>query len=81
VWCLFGAIALSAALDLNGNYGVAIVGTLPQGLSTLTFPKAPLTTYLAMVLPAMGVLLVAYSGRWAWPTSLPRSMAMRWDAD
>ena len=58
---LFGAIALSAALDLNGKYGVEIVGTLPQGLPTLTFPKVPFTTYLAMVLPAMGVLLVAYS--------------------
>ena len=59
---LFGAIALSAALDLNGNYGVEIVGTLPQGLPTLAFPQGvPFTTYLAMVLPAMGVLLVAYS--------------------
>src|SRR5512137_367913 len=58
---LFGAIGLSAALDLNGNYGVEIVGTLPQGLPTLTFPQVPLTTYLAMILPAMGVLLVAYS--------------------
>ena len=52
---LFGAIGLSAALDLNGNYGVEIVGTLPQGLPTLTFPQVPLTTYLAMILPAMGV--------------------------
>jgi sulfate permease, SulP family len=58
---LFGAIALSAALDLNGKYGVEIVGTLPQGLPTLAFPKVPFTTYLAMILPAMGVLLVAYS--------------------
>lgn len=58
---LFGAIILSAALDLNGRYGVDIVGTLPQGLPTLTFPAVPLTTYLAMVLPAIGVLLVAYS--------------------
>jgi sulfate permease, SulP family len=58
---LFGAIGLSAVLDLNGNYGVEIVGTLPQGLPTLTFPQVPITTYLAMVLPAMGVLLVAYS--------------------
>ena len=58
---LFGAIALSAALDLNGNYGVEIVGTLPQGLPTLAFPQVPFTTYLAMILPAMGVLLVAYS--------------------
>jgi len=58
---LFGAIALSAALDLHGKYGVEIVGTLPQGLPSLKFPVAPFTTYLAMVLPAMGVLLVAYS--------------------
>jgi len=58
---LFAAIGLSAALDLHGNYGVEIVGTLPQGLPSLSFPRAPLTTYLAMVLPAMGVLLVAYS--------------------
>ena len=58
---LFGAIGLSAALDLHGKYGVEIVGTLPQGLPSLTFPRAPFTTYLAMMLPAMGVLLVAYS--------------------
>ena len=58
---LFGAIALSAALDLNGKYGVEIVGTLPQGLPTFAFPQVPLTTYLAMILPAIGVLLVAYS--------------------
>jgi len=58
---LFVAIGLSAALNLNGKYGVEIVGTLPQGLPSLTFPHVPFTTYLAMVLPAMGVLLVAYS--------------------
>ena len=58
---LFGAIGLSAVLDLHGKYGVEIVGTLPQGLPSLAFPQVPLTTYLAMILPAMGVLLVAYS--------------------
>jgi sulfate permease, SulP family len=58
---LFGAILLSSALDLNGKYGVEIVGTLPQGLPSLTFPRVPFTTYLAMILPAIGVLLVAYS--------------------
>jgi high affinity sulfate transporter 1 len=58
---LFGAIGLSAVLDLHGQYGVEIVGTLPQGLPSLTFPQVPFTTYLAMILPAMGVLLVAYS--------------------
>ena len=34
---LFGAIGLSAALDLDGKYGVEIVGTLPQGLPSLAF--------------------------------------------
>ncbi len=58
---LFAAIGLSTVLDPHGRYGVEIVGTLPQGLPSLTIPKVPLVTYLAMVLPAMGVLLVAYS--------------------
>ena len=38
-----------------------MVGTLPQGLPSLTFTAVPLETYLAMVLPAIGVFLVAYS--------------------
>ncbi len=58
---LFGAILLSTVLDLEGNYGVAVVGALPQGLPSFVVPAAPLTTYLAMVLPAIGVLLVAFS--------------------
>ena len=58
---LFGSIVLSAVLDLSGNYGVEVVGTLPQGLPSLTIPQVPFTTYLAMVLPAIGVLLVAFS--------------------
>jgi sulfate permease, SulP family len=58
---LFGAIILSMALDMEGKYGIEVVGTLPQGLPSLALPQVPLTTYLAMVLPAMGVLLVAYS--------------------
>jgi SulP family sulfate permease len=57
---LFGAIALSTALDLEGR-GVEVVGTLPQGLPTPAIPAVPLADYLAMVLPAIGVLLVAYS--------------------
>jgi high affinity sulfate transporter 1 len=58
---LFGYIALSALLDLNGKFGVEIVGTLPQGLPTFSFPVVSFSTYLAMLLPATGVLLVAYS--------------------
>ena len=36
---LFGAIGLSAALNLSGNYGVEVVGTLPKGLPSLTIPQ------------------------------------------
>jgi sulfate permease, SulP family len=57
---LFGAIALSSALDLGGK-GVAVVGALPQGLPTPALPVVPLADYLGMVLPAIGVLLVAFS--------------------
>jgi SulP family sulfate permease len=57
---LFGAIALSTALNLEGQ-GVAVVGKLPQGLPTPSLPVVPLEDYLAMVLPAIGVLLVAFS--------------------
>jgi high affinity sulfate transporter 1 len=58
---LFGAIALSAALDLKGNYGVAVVGTLPQGLPSLSIPDVPLSAVLGMFVTAIGVLLVAFS--------------------
>ena len=58
---LFGAILISTWLDLEGTRGVEVVGTLPEGLPSLTFTAVPLETYLAMVLPAIGVFLVAYS--------------------
>lgn len=74
---LFGAIALSAALDLPGR-GVDVVGSLPQGLPALALPTVPLADYLAMVLPAIGVLLVAYSEASGWHTSSPRSTVTRW---
>jgi sulfate permease, SulP family len=58
---LFAAIALSSALNLSQNYGVEVVGTLPQGLPSLAIPQVPIQDLLAMVLPAIGVLLVAFS--------------------
>jgi high affinity sulfate transporter 1 len=58
---LFGAIALSAALDLEGAHGVAVVGTLPQGLPTPSLPDVPLSALAGMAVTAIGVLLVAYS--------------------
>jgi SulP family sulfate permease len=58
---LFGSIAASTALGLNANYGVAIVGVLPKGLPSFTLPVVPITAYVVMLAPAIGVLLVAYS--------------------
>jgi len=58
---LFGAIAVSAALDLEGAYGVAVVGTLPQGLPSISLPDVPLSAVAGMFVTAIGVLLVAYS--------------------
>ena len=58
---LFGYIALSTVFNLNTNYDVEIVGTLPQGLPSFSIPKVPLEAILAMILPAVGVLLLAYS--------------------
>ena len=58
---LFAGIGLSTALDLSGTYGVAVVGELPSGLPSLAVPVVPLTDYLAMALPAIAVVLVAFS--------------------
>jgi high affinity sulfate transporter 1 len=58
---LFGAIIVSTVMDLSGSRGVAVVGALPQGLPSFALPAVPFDTYLAMILPAIGVLLVAYS--------------------
>jgi len=58
---LFAAISLSAALDLEGKYGVAVVGTLPQGLPTPALPDVPLSALAGMVVTAIGVVLLAYS--------------------
>jgi high affinity sulfate transporter 1 len=58
---LFGFIGLSAVLGLEANYGVEVVGLIPKGLPSLVIPRVPFEVILSMVLPAMGVLLVAYS--------------------
>ncbi len=58
---LFVSIAASLALNLNANYGVAVAGVLPQGLPSLALPKVSLNIVLEMILPAIGIFLLAYS--------------------
>jgi sulfate permease, SulP family len=58
---LFASIVISTVLNLNGTYGVDVAGVLPQGLPSVSIPHIPLATIFAMVLPAMGIFLLAYS--------------------
>lgn len=58
---LFGYIALSTVLALNATYDVDVVGALPQGLPSVGLPAVGFDALLAMVAPAIGVLLVAFS--------------------
>ena len=58
---LFSYIALSQVLNLNGSYGVDVAGVLPQGLPILALPQVSVETIFAMILPAIGIFLVAYS--------------------
>ena len=58
---LFGSIVVSSTLELHAVYGVHVVGDLPQGLPTPSLPDVPLDDWLLMVLPAIGMLLVAFS--------------------
>lgn len=58
---LFGSILASSTLNLNANYGVDVAGTLPQGLPSVSLPRVSLSTVLVMFLPAMGIVLVAFS--------------------
>ena len=58
---MFGSIVLSTALNLSANYGVEVVGALPQGLPSFALPAVSWTVLLLMIAPAIGVLLVAFS--------------------
>ena len=58
---LFGYIALSTALALNATYNVDVVGELPKGLPSISLPAVGFDALLAMIAPAIGVLLLAFS--------------------
>ncbi|MBW0116578.1 SulP family inorganic anion transporter [Pseudonocardia sp. KRD-169] len=54
------ATAVSAALDLP-RLGVAVVGAVPPGLPSFAVPAVGAADLGALLLPALGVALVAYS--------------------
>ncbi|MGW7241931.1 SulP family inorganic anion transporter [Streptomyces sp. NPDC054804] len=51
--------AAVVAFDLDDRYGIKVIGTVPSGLPDLAMPD--LTEIPHLVLPALGVLLVAYT--------------------
>ncbi|MEU1406748.1 sulfate permease [Streptomyces sp. NPDC005728] len=51
--------AAVVAFDLDGRYGVTVIGPVPSGLPSLAVPD--LAELPRLVLPAVGVLLVAYT--------------------
>ncbi|MGW9029754.1 SulP family inorganic anion transporter [Streptomyces sp. NPDC055722] len=53
------ATAAVVAFDLDGRFGVAVIGRVPSGLPDLALPD--LGALPRLVLPALGVLLVAYT--------------------
>jgi MFS superfamily sulfate permease-like transporter len=53
------ATAAVVAFDLDVRYGIAVIGPVPSGLPDLALPD--LAELPCLVLPALGVLLVAYT--------------------
>ncbi|MDH6623106.1 SulP family sulfate permease [Streptomyces sp. LBL] len=53
------ATAAVVVLDLDGRYGIKVIGEVPAGLPNLAAPD--LSELPHLVLPALGVLLVAYT--------------------
>ncbi|MFF0156179.1 SulP family inorganic anion transporter [Streptomyces sp. NPDC005263] len=51
--------AAVVAFDLDGRYGIKVIGEVPSGLPSLAVPD--LGEVPGLVLPALGVLLVAYT--------------------
>jgi high affinity sulfate transporter 1 len=56
-----GATVAVDALDLSGRFGVAVLGTLPQGLPGFTMPVIPLSDLSAVVIGGFAVALVSFA--------------------
>ena len=75
---LFGTIIISSALDLAGRFGVAVVGTLPQGLPAPALPPGcPLRPTSPCSCRPSARCWSPTARRWAWPGSSPKSTATR----
>ena len=54
------AAAVVAVFDLE-DHGVQVIGEIPAGLPTPAIPDLPLDAWLDLILPAVGIAIVAYA--------------------
>ncbi len=54
------ATAFVAALSLHEN-GIKVIGEIPSGLPTPVVPSIPLADFVALLIPAAGIAIVAFS--------------------
>lgn len=57
---VIGAIVVSWAANLE-DHGVAVVGSIPAGLPTISVPSPPLTDVFELIAPAFGIFLVCFA--------------------
>jgi len=56
-----GATLVTSVFHLNENWGVKILGSLPQGLPSFTIPRIPLADIKEVVIGGCAVALVAFA--------------------
>ena len=57
---MLGAVAVVAVFDLD-EHGIAVVGDIPSGLPAPSLPAVSAADLTSLLLPALGVAVVAYS--------------------
>ena len=70
---VIGATLIVGVFDLSGKYGVAVLGSLPQGLPEFKIPLLPLQDLTAVVIGGITVALVSFADT----SVLSRSYAAR----
>ena len=53
-------VVVSAVANLEGNYGLAVVGDVPGGLPSFAFPDQSLESYKMLLVPAIVIAIVAF---------------------
>ena len=57
---IFIFVCLSAVLDFGGAGGLAIVGDVPSGLPSISFPQLAIADYENLLVPALVIAIVAF---------------------